>query len=225
MAIRARRPAARPRRAARSAVSDRGVPGARRRIDQHREAAPPGVAEPQEQPRGQAGRRAGVGLRLVAIGHRQVEDMRAEAALRGVAAVRGARPAPARAASRRPAAGAEIIHQLGMAALVQRAGRQQLVEVHRHRVVARQAAEEMPGHLHALRVEHVQPQRQRVLRGRHRRRLDQGAEARPRQHRQRQQIAAAQSAPAATGMFGSGARSARSTFAWAMRVRPSRTTS
>src|SRR5580704_6224686 len=61
------------------------MPGGGSRIDQHRETAPCKKAQFKKQGGGETGRRTGIGLRLIAISHRGIEDMRPEAGLGDVA--------------------------------------------------------------------------------------------------------------------------------------------
>ena len=90
------------------------VPRRRGRIDQVAERVERALAEPQEEPRRQARRAPGIGLRLALVGEHGVEDMRAEAGLGGMAA--GAMLVAEEAVQPAVglAAGAEIIEQLEM---------------------------------------------------------------------------------------------------------------
>src|SRR3954468_19509546 len=63
-----------------------GVPGCRGGIDEVAERVVRRRAEAQEKPRRQAGRAAGIDLRLGFIGQHGIEDMGAEAGLGGMAA-------------------------------------------------------------------------------------------------------------------------------------------
>src|SRR5579883_3200117 len=65
----------------------RGVPGRRSRVDEMAERVEGRGAEAEEEPRRQARRPPGIGLRLALVGQRRVENMGAEARLGGVAAV------------------------------------------------------------------------------------------------------------------------------------------
>ncbi len=77
----------------------------------------------------------------------------------------------------RIAALAKVVDQFGVARLDR-----ELVEIHRHGVITRQAAEKPLRHLAPGLVEHIEPDRQRGLRHRHRRRLHDAAEAFSWQH-------------------------------------------
>ncbi len=77
-----------------------------------------------------------------------------------------------------------------MAAGRERVRGEQRVEIDGAGMVARQPPDDMRGDPLPGRIEHVQPQRQRALCRRHRRRQHDGAEAPARQHRERQQEAA-----------------------------------
>src|SRR5438874_11871078 len=94
------------------------------------------VAEAQKQPGGEAGRAAGIGLRLVAIDEERVEHMRAEAGFGGMTALAVAiaeeRVQPAVAAA---AVAGKVVDQLDMAvAMAKPTG--QVVERERGRMVA-----------------------------------------------------------------------------------------
>ncbi len=112
-------------------------PGERGRVDKVAERIVAAVAEPQEQPGREAGRRAAIGLRLAAINQQRIEYMRAEAGLGGVPAgamaIAEQRVQPAVAV----AALGEIVDQLDMPVIAA----EFVAEAQRGRMVARQPAE------------------------------------------------------------------------------------
>ena len=137
--------------------------------------------------RRQTGRRAGVGLRLVAIGHRGIEDMRAETGFGDVAGLRGPRSGTARAASRRPRRHCENRRPVRRGP-----GRRRMPPCPSlgHGRAAGSPGIVSPACVPSA-IEHVQPDRQVGLHRGHRRRLEHGAKAQSRQDRERQQVAAA----------------------------------
>ncbi len=113
--------------------------------------------------------------------------MRAEAGFRRVAAAPVLVARQAVQPAIRAAAVAEIVHQFRVAAFGIKLG-----QVERQVVVARQPAQEALGQEAAVGGEHVDADRQVRLAFRHRRRLHHGGEPLGRQHRERQQVAAAE---------------------------------
>ncbi len=147
-----------------------GVPGFGDRIGQMAHGLQRRRRDAQEQPRRQARRRTGIGLRLAAPGQRRIEDMRPEAGFGRMAAL------PVGIAEQRvqPAigdlAGLEIIGQLDMTAAAIERGARQFIDVEGHRVRTRQIAEAFLGHQLAGGIIDQCLDRQLGLRGRHRRR-------------------------------------------------------
>ena len=118
----------------------------------------------------------------------------------------------------RLAAVAKIVDQLGMS-------HRHVIDIQRHVVIARQTAEEALRHLAPVHVEHIQPQRQRLLCDTAigvgctmLRNVSRGSTGNGSRYR-------APAASANLGIAGSGFKSARSTFTCAMRVRSPRVTS
>ena len=219
MAMRCLRDLAPSRRAAAGVVLT-GCHGAGARIDQHGEAAPAVVAELQEQPRGQARRRPGIGLRLVPVGHGRVENMRAETGFGGVAAG----PVLVAEQAVQPAIGlaavAEIVDQLGVAGGTSRCrpGRWR----------ARGRAAGSRGNVRATLVPSAANTSSRSGRSACVSAIGVGCRMVRNDRAAGSGTAAGSRGPDGCGsvlMPGSGRRSARSTFTWAMRVRPARITS
>src|ERR1700733_10763907 len=140
------------------------MPRAGCRKDQHREAVATTIAELEEQAGGKAWRRPGIRLRFILIGHDGVEDMRAEARLRGVAGV------PVLVAEQRvqpavgPTALLTILNHLS-ASLIE----VELIEIDRQAAVARQTTQESRAPLRSGLVEDIQPDRTIALGRWHRR--------------------------------------------------------
>src|SRR5579884_2950017 len=186
-----------PRDLVAGAVMERDFGGAfraprlRRRVDQVAQRVVTAVAEPQEQPRRQPRRPPAVALRLAAIGHYRIEDVRAEAAFSAVPAAAMAiaeqRVQPAVAVT----AVGEIVDQLGVPVPAAQS-RAEAAEVDRRRVVARQPPEAPARHLVALGIVDHYGDRQFALRRGHRRRQQEALPFARRQHRARQQIALAE---------------------------------
>ena len=125
-----------------------GVPGGGGRVDEAGEGAAAAHAELEEEAGGEAGGRAGVALRLVAVGHGGVVDMGAEAAFGGVGGVAVLVADEAVEPAIGVAAVAEVVDEFGVAFVGAELG-----EVEGEGVVAGEVAEEAFGDQAALGVE------------------------------------------------------------------------